>query len=61
MKKISEDLVTAAKNLEKMKLQTVEWFEKNKFQLLRRNTIRFYGAGEMWIGRPRNQILKLWK
>ncbi len=47
-KKISEDLVTAAKNLEKMKLQTVEWFEKNKFQLLRRNTILFTGAGEMW-------------
>ncbi len=47
-KKIKNDLLTAAQNLEKIKLRTLDWYEKNKFSLLRRNTMLFTAAGELW-------------
>ena len=45
---LRKDLVEAARNLEQIRIDTLAWYEKNKFPMLRRDTVLFVGAGELW-------------
>ena len=45
---IKEDLRRAAGNLEKIKQDTLGWYEANRFSLLRRNTMLVSATGDLW-------------
>lgn len=46
--RLQEDLRTAADHLEEIKDLTLEWYGRNRFSLLRRNTMLISAAGELW-------------
>lgn len=45
---LQADLCAAADNLENIKNNTLEWYERNRFSLLRRNTMLISAAGGLW-------------
>lgn len=45
---IKEDLCRAAANLEKVRQQTLNWYEANRFSLLRRDTMLISATGDLW-------------
>ena len=45
---IKEDLHRAAGNLERIRQETLVWYEENKFSLLRRSTMMISAAGDLW-------------